>query len=379
MPPDARPRIHRSRLKFAGAVGLACVVLVWLITPTPRALYHPKNHVPAEGEVPDNGDIINSIVIPSYNEAENMAPLYVKRHYLDDCMLTLDPSVTRIFQALAPESVRHTEVLVVDDNSQDNTAEEIERLRENGYNVHLHVRTLERGLSSAVLFGFSKSRGQKLLVMDADLQHPPESVPALLDALSDESKQFALGTRYGKGVEMDKDWPVYRRFISWGARLLSRPLTNAQDPMGGFFALKRSLVRLDLTYPNACADHNLQYLACQPVNPSGFKLGLELLLKTPLASTALVHIPYGFSKRQSGSSKLGMKVILKYIGQLLALYYWRFGLLWFLFMGVMITAGVYAVLELADRAVRRLGAQESSLGRTVLLDRRKRRKTKSDV
>ena len=150
--------------------------------------------------------------------------------------------ITRIFQALAPESVRRTEVLIVDDNSQDNTAEEIERLKENGYNVHLHVRTLERGLSSAVLYGFSKSQGQKLLVMDADLQHPPESVPLLLDALSDESQHFALGSRYGKGVSMDKDWPVYRRIISWGARVLSRPLTNAQDPMGGFFALKKDLV-----------------------------------------------------------------------------------------------------------------------------------------
>ena len=133
-------------------------------------------------------------------------------------------------------------MLIVDDNSQDNTAEEIERLKENGYNVHLHVRTLERGLSSAVLYGFSKSQGQKLLVMDADLQHPPESVPLLLDALSDESQHFALGSRYGKGVSMDKDWPVYRRIISWGARVLSRTLTNAQDPMGGFFALKKDLV-----------------------------------------------------------------------------------------------------------------------------------------
>lgn len=150
--------------------------------------------------------------------------------------------ITRIFQALPPENVRHTEVLVIDDNSQDNTAEEIERLRESGFNVHLHVRTTERGLSSAVLHGFSKSRGQKLLVMDADLQHPPESVPLLLSALDGDSKRFALGTRYGKGVEMDKDWPVYRRIISWGARLLSRPLTNAHDPMGGFFALERDLV-----------------------------------------------------------------------------------------------------------------------------------------
>lgn len=138
---------------------------------------------------------------------------------------------------------------MIDDNSQDNTASEIEILREQGYNVHLHTRITERGLSSAVLHGFTLAQGKKLLVMDADLQHPPESVPAFLSALEEKANtpdakqpKFALGTRYAKGVEMDKDWPFYRRVISWGARVLSRPLTNAQDPMGGFFALRKDLV-----------------------------------------------------------------------------------------------------------------------------------------
>lgn len=100
-----------------------------------------------------------------------------------------------------------------------------------------------------MLHGFTLAQGKKLLVMDADLQHPPESVPAFLDALeelpntpAEKIPKFALGTRYAKGFEMDKDWPFYRRVISWGARILSRPLTNAQDPMGGFFALRKDLV-----------------------------------------------------------------------------------------------------------------------------------------
>ena len=191
----------------------------------------------------------------------------------------LSPSVTRIFQSLPAEAVRHTEVLIIDDNSADATSEVIESLRGEGYNVNLHVRLTERGLSSAVLHGFSLARGSKLLVMDADLQHPPESVPLLLSALVDspvpvtpgatttsqsdtssgspsvpKGPRFALGTRYGKGVEMDKDWPVYRRIISWGARMLSRPLTNAQDPMGGFFALKKDLVREDRISVTTCED-----------------------------------------------------------------------------------------------------------------------------
>ena len=140
--------------------------------------------------------------------------------------------------------------------------------------MHLHVRKTERGLSSAVLHGFTLAQGKKLLVMDADLQHPPESVLSFLEALDEPSlpidtisnegttksiaeemkPKFALGTRYAKGYEMDKDWPFYRRVISWGARLLSRPLTNAQDPMGGFFALRKDLVSVF---------HNiLLFLAC---------------------------------------------------------------------------------------------------------------------
>lgn len=77
MSSDARLglRIHRSRLKFAGIVAGVCIVLVWLITPLPRTLYDPKDHVPAAGDLQDEGDIVNSIVIPSYNEAANMAPL----------------------------------------------------------------------------------------------------------------------------------------------------------------------------------------------------------------------------------------------------------------------------------------------------------------
>ena len=74
------------------------------------------------------------------------------------------------------------------------------------------------------------------------MQHPAEFVAPLLDALSDATP-FAIGTRYGAGVSMSKDWPLYRRIISWGARTLARPLTSASDPMSGFFAIQKDLVR----------------------------------------------------------------------------------------------------------------------------------------
>ncbi|KZV71129.1 glycosyltransferase family 2 protein [Peniophora sp. CONT] len=312
----------RSRLSLLA--GLIAVLFVIWITPTPKNLYTPQDNSVVDAH---ELAIQNSIVIPAYNEAPNM-----------------DPLVRRVFDSLTPLQKQQTEILIIDDNSPDTTSLEISKLREEGYNVHLHVREVEKGLSSAVLHGFSLAAGDKLLVMDADLQHPPESVQSLLEAL-DETHLFALGTRYGKGVEMDKDWPVYRRIISWGARLLSRPLTAAQDPMGGFFALNKKL-----------------FLSSQPLNPSGFKIGLELLLKTPLQPSQLTHVPYGFAKRQVGSSKLGLKVIFKYIGQLLALYQWRFGAKFYLFLATFVALGVWTVLRVGEEVVKRFGWEETVLG-----------------
>ena len=74
------------------------------------------------------------------------------------------------------------------------------------------------------------------------MQHPPEYVPTMLASMS-PSSTFVLGTRYGKGVEMDKDWPLHRRIISSGARILALPLTTASDPMSGFFGIRKEAVR----------------------------------------------------------------------------------------------------------------------------------------
>lgn len=158
----------------------------------------------------------------------------------------------------------------------------------------------------------------------------------LLEALS-VSKPIALGTRYGKGVSMSKGWPVYRRVISWGARSLARPLTSASDPMTGFFAITKDEVRTVGEAPleismNTNKNFILrQFLLSRPINTSGFKIALELLLKAPHAdSSAIAQIPYSFGLRQTGSSKLGARVMLKYVFQLLQLYAWSWGILFHL-------------------------------------------------
>ncbi|GAA5893447.1 hypothetical protein JCM6882_008037 [Rhodosporidiobolus microsporus] len=267
-------------------------------------LYDPRTstrYTPAT-QSPDR-PIHSTIVVPAYHERENLAPL-----------------VQAVFAAVRDPAT--TEILVVDDNSRDGTVEECERLRKDeGYNVELLVRTDEKGLSSAVLRGFERARGSKMIVMDADLQHPPSAIQPLLDSLTSDTP-LALGTRYGEGVSMSEGWPLHRRIISWGARVLARPLTSASDPMTGFFAITKEHF------------HN-----SKPINPSGFKIALEVLLKSPPPSQ-LPEVPYSFGIRTVGSSKLSSKVMLKYVGQLLSLYVWAFGVWFHLFVALGTTVAV---------------------------------------
>lgn len=242
-----------------------------------------------------------SVIVPAYKENGNIRPL-----------------VTRIFAALrridSPVPADQTEIIIVDDNSRDGSVENVQSLQHEGYNVRIIVRTLERGLSSAVVRGFQEALGDSMLCMDADLQHPPEYVPAMLASLS-PTHTFVLGTRYGKGVEMDKDWPVHRRIISAGARVLALPLTTASDPMSGFFGVRKEA-----------------FLKARGLNSQGFKIALDLLIKAQIPPNAIAEVPFSFGVRAEGESKLTGKVMVKYLEQLVELYWYKFaGLILFLF------------------------------------------------
>ncbi len=254
--------------------------------------------------------IENSIVVPAYHEKLNIKPL-----------------TTRLFAALGTADSKKTELIFVDDNSNDGSVEEVEALKKQGYNVDIIVRTTERGLSSAVLRGFAESKGEYLMCMDADLQHPPETVPDFLKNL--RSHPFSIGTRYADGVGIDKDWPLYRRVISSGARILARPLTTASDPMSGFFGVQK------------------KYLTnAQNVNTQGFKIALELLAKLPLPRNEPIgEVPYSFGVRTEGESKLSSKVMIQYLEQLKELYIYKFGALPLLFIILFLIIAAYIVLS----------------------------------
>ncbi|CAB4253909.1 similar to Saccharomyces cerevisiae YPR183W DPM1 Dolichol phosphate mannose (Dol-P- Man) synthase of the ER membrane, catalyzes the formation of Dol-P-Man from Dol-P and GDP-Man [Maudiozyma barnettii] len=236
--------------------------------------------------------VTQSVIVPAYKEKLNIKPL-----------------TTRLFAALGNDGAKTTELIFVDDNSQDGSVDEVEELKKEGYNVRIIVRTTERGLSSAVLRGFYEAEGDYLICMDADLQHPPESVPSLFDNL--KTHPFVIGTRYAPGVGIDKDWPLYRRVISSTARMMARPLTTASDPMSGFFGLQKK-------YLIEAKDGD--------IDSKGFKIALELLAKLPLpADKPIGEIPFSFGVRTEGESKLSGKVIIQYLEQLKELYVFKFG------------------------------------------------------
>ncbi len=246
---------------------------------------------PPDNQKHRSGIVDLSIIVPTYQEAENIKSL-----------------ITRIAAALSGTRLTY-EIIIVDDNSQDGSEQIVAELAAEGYPVGIITRIDERGLSSAVIRGFQEARGHVLVCMDADLSHPPEAIPRLLAALGEPQVTFALGSRYVPGASSDEDWGLYRWLNSKFATLLARPLTRVKDPMSGFFALPREV-----------------FEQAAPLNPIGYKIGLELLVKCNCRQVR--EIPIHFADRRAGQSKLCFKEQLNYIRHIKRLLDFEYGWFW---------------------------------------------------
>lgn len=224
-----------------------------------------------------------SIVIPCYNEKEGIGSL-----------------LEAIFEAFESNGI-DGEVVIVDDNSPDGTGEEAERLKSK-YNLQVLHREGKLGLSSAVIDGFKIAKGDILGVMDADFSHDPKTIPNLVNAIVKDGAELAIGSRYvpGGGIE---NWPLKRRIISKGAIILGSVFTSVKDITSGFFFLKKEVIE------------------GVALNPIGFKIGLEVIMKGKY--NKIVEIPYVFTDRKSGSSKMNMKEVFNYLIQLSDLWKYR--------------------------------------------------------
>jgi len=235
-----------------------------------------------------------SVVVPCYEEAPNVRPL-----------------CERLFAATRKVGLE-VELLLVDDYSgqgTEDTVRVVQELKKEGYNVDVFVRKKENsevmGLSPAVVKGLEMARFETMLVMDADLQHEPESVPDVARPVLRGEAEFAVGSRHVEGGGAE-NFPPVRRLISFVATMLAWPLSSSTDPMSGFFALNKEVFNR--------GKGNL--------NPMGYKIGLELMVRCGCKKVKDVAIT--FREREAGESKLSMKQNLLYLGHLMHLYWFKY-------------------------------------------------------
>jgi dolichol-phosphate mannosyltransferase len=228
-----------------------------------------------------------SLIIPTYNERDNLPELF-----------------SRLDRIL---SGRSFEVIVVDDDSPDETWLAAEAFQNQYSWLRVIRRRNERGLSSAVICGFRQARGAVLGVMDGDLQHDDTLWPQLLESMN--YADFAIATRRAAGGSAG-GWTWTRRFTSWVATMLAHGIAQVQlsDPMSGFFAMRRELFTI---------------MDNVDMQPNGYKVLLYLYSRAIQQFGAerlrLREVGYQFRLRRHGASKLSSRVIVEYVLMLLEL------------------------------------------------------------
>jgi dolichol-phosphate mannosyltransferase len=212
-----------------------------------------------------------SIIVPTLNEEENIAPLV---------------------EQITACAVSFREILFVDDHSTDATREKIRALETSQTIRLIEQDGADLGLASAIMSGARAARGEILLVMDADLSHPPERIEDLLAPLFAGSADLVVGSRYVKDGSTP-GWPMWRRIMSRAGAALAYPLTGLHDSMCGFFAIGRSRL-LEL------APHT-----------SGFKIVFETIVRGG-GTLRVQEIPIAFRDRARGKSKMSFSVALRF-------------------------------------------------------------------
>jgi dolichol-phosphate mannosyltransferase len=233
-----------------------------------------KRPKPVAGEQPTD----LSIVLPTYNEAKNLRAL-----------------VESIDEVLR-ETAYAYEVVVVDDDSPDRTWAVADELGAE-YPVRCVRRTDESGLATAVVRGFREAETDRLVVMDADLQHPPERIPDLIDALADHD--IVIGSRFAAGGSVSEFGPIRQlttlvaNWLAWTVLPETRPIG---DPQSGFFALDRSVID------------------GVELRPVGYKILIEILVRGTYEEVE--EIGYVFNERGGGESNMTIGTVVNYLRHL---------------------------------------------------------------
>jgi dolichol-phosphate mannosyltransferase len=229
----------------------------------------------------DAAPALLSVVIPTFNEAQNIREL-----------------VTRLDRTLSGVA---WEVIFVDDNSPDGTAKTVKTVAGTDARVRCLKRVGRRGLAGACIEGMMASSAPYVAVMDADLQHDETILPRMLGLLRENAADIVVGSRYVPGGSADSFAPQRAR-ISHTATDLARAMLHVtlSDPMSGFFMMRRD--RLD-----AIAGE---------LSPIGFKILLDIVV-TAKPRLRVAEVPYEFRERLHGESKFDMRVGLEFLGLIL--------------------------------------------------------------
>src|SRR3990172_11530000 len=227
-----------------------------------------------------------SIIVPTYNERETIISF-------------LEKATSQI-----SKNNFNAGIIVVDDGSPDGTAELINDFSKTHTNITLLNRREKMGLASACIYGFSHTDSPILVVMDSDFSHAPDALPYLLNPLLYNMCDITVGSRYIPGGKV-LNWPKRRYIISRTACYFRSLLTTIKDVTSRYFFFKRDVI------------HN------KILDPVGFKICLEVLVKGDYQT--IIEVPYTFSDRVTGKSKMGTKEIGFYLQHLYKLYKYKRG------------------------------------------------------
>jgi dolichol-phosphate mannosyltransferase len=225
-----------------------------------------------------------SVIIPTYNESKNIETMIIRAH---DSLKKFKIS---------------EEIIVVDDSSPDGTAALASKMAKE-YPVRVYLRPQRAGPGAAILDGIRLAEAAIVCVMDGDLSHPPEALPHMYELIAEKKALLVIGSRHIKGGGTSK-WIWYRKFFSWGARMLGKLLTPVNDLTSGFFMFDKKI------------------LEGVGINPIGCKVGLELMVKGNHQGK-VIEYPIVFAERAAGESKMGWRETRQYLQHLAALALWK--------------------------------------------------------
>ena len=202
-------------------------------------------------------------------------------------------------------------VLVVDDNSPDDTGTIVKELQSNYSNLHLLSRVKKEGLGSAYVAGFKyalKGNYDKIVQMDADMSHDPKDIVSLISAL--DKSDVVIGSRYISGINV-VNWPIRRLIISYGANIYTRLITGlpVKDATGGFKCWKREV---------------LESLDLDNVRSQGYSFQIEMTYRAWLQNFKIKEVPIIFVDRTIGESKMDRSVMLEAAIMIPRLRLWKF-------------------------------------------------------